>query len=142
MLRDAAKCPKLGVMLRLSLLVSLLALTACDAPVVGLWESDSKLGNGERNELELYSDATGDAKIWATTCKECNDWVRFKFDVVWEDQGAQFELDMECDEGPCTGSDFKMDCEVFEEAESGEEKMDCSGNGSWSGYAFDWQRGA
>lgn len=107
--------------------------------MVGFWESDGKLGNGERNKLEVRSDLTGEAEIWATTCTACNDWVEFKFDVEWEDQGLEFDLDMECDKGPCDGANFKMECEVIEESD-GAEKMDCKGDGSWKGYAFDWQR--
>jgi hypothetical protein len=127
-------------MLRLGFLSCLLLLTACDAPVVGLWESDAKLGNGERNKLEVIDDTTGDAKIWATTCAECADWVRFKFDFDWEDQGLEFDFKMECKDGPCDGADFKMECEVIEEEGTGEEKMDCKGDGDWASYAFDWQR--
>jgi hypothetical protein len=126
-------------MWRLALLACLLPLTACHAPAVGFWESDSKLGNGERNKLQLYDDLGGKAEIWATTCETCNDWVEFKFDVEWEEQGTEFDLDMECSKGNCDGSDFKMECEVIEE-DSGEEKMDCKGDGSWSNYPFDWQR--
>ncbi len=116
-----------------------LLLLACDAPVVGTWESDSKLGNGKRNKLETLSDNTGDATIWATSCKDCDDWVQFEFDVEWEDKGLEFDLKMECDKGPCDGDDFEMECEVIEE-DDGDEKMDCKGSGKWKSYPFDWRR--
>lgn len=127
-------------MSRLGVLGScLFLLCACDAPVVGFWESDAKLGNGKRNKLEVRSDLTGDATIWATTCTACTDWTEFKFDVEWEDQGFEFDLEMDCDDGPCDGANFKMECEVIEE-DDGTEKMDCKADNSWASYPFDWQR--
>lgn len=127
-------------MLRLGSLALLLSLSACSSPIVGFWESDSKLGNGQRNELDIFDDNTVEAEIYATTCKECEDWVKFKFEGDWEEFDLEFELDLECQEGNCDGADFKMDCEVIEEEGSGEEKMDCKGDGLWENYAFDWQR--
>jgi hypothetical protein len=115
-------------------------LVACDAPAVGTWESDAKLGNGKRNKLELLSDYTGSATVYATTCTACTDWTDFKFKVEWEEDGAEaVDLDMKCKSGPCDGNDFAMECEVVEE-EDGAEKMDCKANGNWDAYPFDWER--
>ncbi len=128
-------------MSRFVLLSGLLLLTsACDAPLVGNWESDSKLDNGERNKLEVFGDFTGEAEVWATSCRSCNDWTEFKFDFDWEEDGTEFDLEMDCDDGPCDGADFKLECEVIEEEGSGEEKLDCKGDGLWESYPFDFQR--
>ena len=112
----------------------------CEPPVVGFWRSDKELDNGKHNELDLYSDLSGEALIWATPSNDKGNWSKFEFDVVWEDLTDVFDLNLDCTSGPCDGADFYMACEVIEEESSGEEKLDCDANRHWKDYAMQWER--
>ncbi len=115
-------------------------LAACgDPPIVGYWQSDKKLGNGSRNKLEAYADYTGTAKIYATPANDPLTWIKFEFDVVWVDNELSFELDLDCDEGPCDGkaNDFDMTCEIIDE--EGVSYMDCEADKRWENYPFQWE---
>ena len=59
----------------------LLTVGCAKDPVLGDWESDRRLSNGEKNKLELLEDFTGDAEMWATPTSDPNAWFRFEFDV-------------------------------------------------------------
>jgi hypothetical protein len=130
----------------LAISVCLLALsTGCkSSPVVGFWQSDSRLGNGERNKLEVIDDFTGEAEIYATPAGDPNTWIRFEFEVSWEDLGQEFEFDLNCTDGPCVGKgdDFDMVCEALLIESDGEEldKLDCEGDKKWAGYPLQWER--
>lgn len=114
-----------------------LASVACTSPVSGKWRSDKTLGNGEKNKLEVFDDNKADATVHATPSGDPNAWVVFEFKANWEDQGEEFEFDMNCKGGPCNGDDFKMDCEVID-TDSGD-KMDCTADQKWSRYIFNWE---
>ena len=125
----------------------LLALaTGCASqPVIGDWESERRLGNNEKNKLEVYEDFTGDAEIWATPISDPNAWFRFEFEVAWwkEDGAGQYGFDLNCTEGPCNSDDFDMDCELIEiENDEGAplQKLDCEGEKKWENYPLQWQR--
>ncbi len=126
-----------------SFIVVALVLGACDAPVVGSWQSDKKLPNGSRNKLTVESDLTGSATIYATPANDHNSWTKFKFDVEGEEanDGYRFDFNMDCKSGGCDGADFKMKCEVIDTTdEDAPDKMDCEGNKRWDDYPFDWER--
>jgi len=116
-------------------------LVACDAPVVGEWESD-RLGNDEKNELFAYSDLTGEATIWVTPKDDLDNWIKFKFDLIWEDEGTEFDFEFECDSKSCSSDDdFKMECEVVEPDDNTEDRLDCkSKNSRWKSYPLQWER--
>ena len=115
-------------------------LAGCEAPIVGFWRSDKKLENGKHSELDIYSDGTGEAVIWATPSADRTVWSKFKFDVAWEDFTDVFDLNLDCKSGPCEGADFYMACEVIEEDSSGEDKLDCDANRKWKSYPMQWER--
>ena len=127
----------------LALMVAALAasflLGGCDAPIVGDWRSDKKLANGERNKLNIWSDYTGNAIMYATPAYDHTTWVKFKFDVVWEDETEEFDLKMDCRSGPCDGDDFTMECQVIDEGDDQLLKLGCDGNKKWSDYPLDWE---
>lgn len=114
------------------------AALGCNAPAVGEWRSAHKLGNGERNQLVVNSDQTGSAVVWATHPADANAWNKFRFDLAWEDFTEEFRFDMACRE--CAPESFKMRCIVVAPTDGTADKMDCKGDGSWTGYAFDWER--
>jgi len=114
-----------------------LASTACSAPVSGKWRSDKTLGNGEKNKLEVFDDNKADATIYAASKSTPDVWVEFDFDADWEDQGTEFDFEMQCDKGPCDGDDFIMECEVIDTDDG--DKMDCTANNKWSEYVFNWE---
>lgn len=126
-------------------LFSLLLLTACEAPIVGNWQSDAKLPNGERNTMTVKSDLLGKAVIFATPEWDHNQWVKFRFDIkgTEKDDGYRFDFEMRCTEasnGACIDR-FKMDCKVYDGDDNGGlDKANCKGNGTWAYYAFDWER--
>lgn len=125
----------------------LLALaTGCASdPVLGDWESDRRLSNGEKNKLELLEDFTGEAEMWATPLSDPNAWFRFEFEVEWwqEEGSGQYGFDFDCTEGPCNSDDFDMDCELIEvDDDEGAplQKLDCEGDEKWGDYPLQWQR--
>jgi hypothetical protein len=122
------------------LLPAALTLTACDAPVVGSWQSDVKLTDGSRNTMNVDSDLSGSAKIHATPASDTTAWVGFKFDFTGaeKDDGITWQFAMECVSGDCVDEDFKMDCQVIDEG-SDPVKMNCVGRGRWASYPFDWE---
>jgi hypothetical protein len=121
------------------------ALCACESPMVGDWQSDNKLPNGERNTMSVDSDLTGKAAIWATPNADHNYWVRFKFKLKGEekDDGFRFDFRLTCTDsgtGECIDR-FDMDCKVYDGDENnGLDKANCKGSGSWVFYPFDWER--
>lgn len=121
-------------------LLGLLGLSACDAPVVGNWRSDHELGDAKRNQLAVYGDFTVKATVFATSVSDPASWVEFRFKGVWQDEGEIFDFDLNCDTGICTKADeFKMECLAVEE-DDGDEKLDCTGDQLWSDYPLDWER--
>lgn len=116
------------------------SLAACDAPIVGEWRSDKKLGNGERNVLTVASDFTGTAEIFATPASNHALWNKFEFDVEWEDDVEEYDLTMDCDKGPCDKDDFVMECIVIDEENGEVEKLECKAGGEWAKYVFDFER--
>jgi hypothetical protein len=123
-------------------LVLFLCATGCESPIVGQWESDTELGNGEKNKLEVFKDFTAELTVFATPIGQPDAWMEFRFDGQWEDDDTEFDFEWECDGGACTEADqFTMECEAVEE-EDGDEKLDCRGaEGSlWRSYPFDFQR--
>lgn len=130
--------------LSLSLLLlafPLLGSIACGPePVTGAWRSTEKLGNGERNEMFIASDGSGDATLWATPEGQPDNWIRFDFNHDWEDKGSStFEMDMECDEDYCNGDDFTMECDGFDVGNN-TLVLDCKGDNKWGGYVFNWEQ--
>ncbi|MEZ4437527.1 MAG: hypothetical protein R3B72_00435 [Polyangiaceae bacterium] len=122
-----------------------LGLVACGGgpAVLGDWESDKRLENGEKNELELNEDYTGEAMIWATPASNPTLWTQFRFEVAWGFEGADYNFDLNCIEGPCNGDDFDMDCNVFlvDNGDGSEsEKLDCEGDKKWASYPLQWER--
>ena len=123
----------------------LLTVGCAKDPVLGDWESDRRLSNGEKNKLELLEDFTGDAEMWATPTSDPNAWFRFEFDVEWwrEDGTGQYGFDLDCTEGPCSSDNFDMECELIEvEDDDGLplQKLDCEGDKKWENYPLQWQR--
>ncbi len=116
-----------------------LAVAGCNAAVAGDWVSTDKLGNGQFNKLSAGSDKSADATIWATHPHEAS-WVRFHFTGTWSDSGGQFSFQLHCDGGPCTGADFRMDCQVIDEKNGEVNKLDCKANDKWQDYPFHWQQ--
>lgn len=115
---------------------------ACTSPLVGEWDSDRKIGNGKDNNMFIYSDGTGEAEIYAAPAgleADPGAYHRFDFEIAWTDEGSYFELDMECDKGPCDGADFTMECEVIR-LDDDREKLDCDGDKNWKRYVFNWER--
>lgn len=127
-------------MRRFVLPFALLSLTACSAPVVGEWLSDSKLSNGEKNRLTVYSDNTGDARVFATSKTDLQSYTKFKFTFDWEPDGDAFDFKMKCSDGPCDNDDFDMGCKVISESDDRADKMDCKGSDRWKDYPFNWER--
>ena len=127
----------------LGLSLSLLPFAVgCGSPLVGEWDSDKKIGNGKDNNMFIFSDATGEATIYAAPSGLEADpatYQRFEFDIEWTEVGSYFELEMDCSEGPCDGNDFTMECEVIR-LDDDREKLDCDGDKNWKGYVFNWER--
>jgi hypothetical protein len=119
--------------------IATLLLVGCEAPIVGDWRSDKKLGNGKRNKLHVWDDYTGQAIIYATPAYDPLTWVKFDFDIAWEDETEQFDLHMDCDDGPCDGDDFTMECEVVDEGDDKTIKLNCKANKKWKDYPLDWE---
>lgn len=114
--------------------------TGCTAPIVGNWESDKRLDNGEKSKLAVFDDFSGEASIYATSKADPATWVNFSFDFIWEDEVDEFDFAMECSSDNCgEGNDFTMECRVIE-VDSGAEKLDCSADGRWADYPLDWER--
>src|SRR5262245_33123959 len=130
------------VSMRLTLLAALLAVAGCKSVVVGDWQSDSELANGKRNELSVSSDGSAEATIFATPDNAHDTWVRFEFEADWEQDGDEYDFEMQCEQGQWVGNDFKMECQVIEEEEDGDHKLDCHGEAKWTNYPFDWERGS
>ena len=122
-----------------------LVLAACDAPVVGTWQSDVSLTPappwGTRNRMVVDSDLAGEAKIYAAPASDHTAWTSFKFEFTGEeyDDGITWRFAMSCVSGPCSNDDFKMKCQVVDEGNDGPIKMECEGNNRWAAYAFDWE---
>ncbi len=114
--------------------------SACDPPIVGFWESDNKLSNGKRNKMNIESDFIGEALIYATPKNDLNQWDKFKFDLIWEDEVEEFDIKLDCVSGPCDGADFIMECKVIDEGKDVVDKLECKANHDWADYPFDWQR--
>lgn len=132
-----------NVFLSIFLLPLLLALAACDNPVVGSWRSDKKLPNGQRNSLTVEDDLSGKATIYATPEYDHTYWVKFKFkfDGKEKDDGYRWDFDMNCSSGPCNGDDFEMECAVYDgDDNDGLDKLNCKGDARWANYPFDWER--
>jgi hypothetical protein len=127
--------------MRLAFLAAALVLGGCSSPVEGNWQSDTELGNGRRNEMSVSADGTAEATVFATPKDDRGNWVRFEFEAEWQQDGSEFDFDMECKVGPCDGNNFKMECEVIEEEADGDEKLNCAGSVKWQEYPFDWERG-
>jgi hypothetical protein len=123
------------------LLPASLALTGCDAPVVGKWQSDVKLTDGTRNEMTVDSDLLGEAHIHATPATNTVGWVSFNFEFTGSESedGMSWRFKMSCVTGPCNGDDFKMDCQVVDEGTDQPLKMECTANNRWAPYPFDWE---
>jgi hypothetical protein len=143
MARPSTLCSPPRLLLSL-LLPAALALAACDAPVVGSWQSDVKLTDGTRNMLAVNSDLSGDAKIHATPANNTLAWVSFRFNFTGteSEDGMSWRFYMSCassTSGPCNGDDFKMDCQVVDEGTGAPIKMECEGNNRWAPYPFDWE---
>ena len=121
------------------------ALVACDAPVVGSWESDVSLSPpppwGTRNKMTVDSDLVGDARIYATPSSDHAAWssLKFEFEGSEADDGLSWRFAMSCVSEACNGDDFKMDCQVIDEG-GDPLKMKCSGNHKWGAYPFDWEQ--
>ncbi|MBI4705811.1 MAG: hypothetical protein HY744_32355 [Deltaproteobacteria bacterium] len=115
-------------------------LLACGNPIVGEWQSEKKLGNGQRNKLVVNDDQSGEALIYATPATNHAEWHKFKFDLTWEEYADGFELAMDCKSGGCDHDDFKMTFEIVDEGGDDPYKMDCKANKSkWTKYPFDWE---
>ncbi len=114
--------------------------SACDPPIVGFWESDRKLSNGKRNQMSIESDFTGEAVIYATPTSDLNQWEKFSFDLIWEDEVEEFDIKLTCRSGACEDADFIMECAVIDEGKDVVDKAQCTASKSWSKYPFDWQR--
>ena len=127
-------------MQRTAIVFALPLLTACSSPLVGEWLSDSKLSNGEKNRLTVYSDNTGDARIFATSKVDLQSYTKFKFTFDWKPNGEEFDFDMKCSDGPCDNDDFDMDCKIIREGDNRADKMDCKGSARWKDYPFNWER--
>lgn len=134
----------LAVPLSLLVVAAASGTTACggDPPLVGSWRSDARLGNGERNELTVAPDFTGEATLYATPAGAPTTWVQLEFDLEWADEGREFDLDLDCQGDACNGDDLKMKCTIISEAPGEADKMDCDGEGKWSAYPLDWERDA
>jgi hypothetical protein len=117
-------------------------LTGCGSPLVGDWESDKSLPNGEKNEMTILSDGTGDAQVFATPQSQPDNWVEFEFDVDWEQDDEKFDVDMSCKKGPCDSDDFKMSCKVIDEDKGLTYKLECevTKNARWQTYPFGWEK--
>jgi len=116
-------------------------LAGCAASPEGDWQSDTKLGNGEKNEMSLTAgDMRGSATLWATRAGESS-FTEFEFDVEWQEKrNGEYEFDLECDSGPCEdgANDFEMECDFIETTTG--EKLDCEGDGRWSNAVLQWER--
>jgi hypothetical protein len=123
-------------------LVASSLLVGCGSPLVGDWESDKKLPNGDRNEMSILSDGTGDAKIFATPQSQPDNWVEFKFDLEWAEDAEEFDVDMNCKKGPCDSDDFKMTCVVVDEGDGSVYKLECkvTKNARWENYPFGFEK--
>ncbi len=120
---------------------STLLLAACDAPVVGKWESDKWVAD-KRNQLVVRSDNRGAALIWATPKTNLEAWKKFRFDVRWEeeDDGKQFDFALDCSSDNCF-DDFVMRCIVLSEGDDLPDNMDCrTRSDQWDDYPLDWER--
>ena len=126
---------------RLGLLVAASALLcACDAPVVGAWESDT-LGNDDKNHLTVDSDFSGKAELHVTPKNEPNNWRTIDFKLDWEDEGNEFDFALECDSDNCDGDDFVMECQVIEPEDGTEDRLDCKTNSDkWAEYPLQFER--
>lgn len=122
--------------------VSLLA-AACSNPVEGEWRSDKQLPNEQRNSMTVDSDFSGKATIYATPAFDLGAWAKFKFEFDGEekDDGYRWDFEMDCKSEQCNGDDFKMKCKVFSGDDNGGlDKLNCTGDGRWTDYPFDWER--
>ncbi|MEM6789035.1 MAG: hypothetical protein AAGA56_08840 [Myxococcota bacterium] len=115
-------------------------VVGCAASPEGEWRSEQILGNGEENEMSLEADGRGDATLWAVRTGDMA-FTEFEFDLEWSEQSDRtYEIDMECDEGPCDEgrNDFEMECD-FINTDDGE-RLDCEGDERWSGVVLQWER--
>ena len=75
-------------------LTLLCSMTACNTadPIVGEWQSDRRLENGERNQMFFYSDNSGEAEIYASPPGQPGVWLRIDFETEWtEFAGSEFD---------------------------------------------------
>jgi hypothetical protein len=115
-------------------------LAACGPNVEGDWVATERVGS-ERNEMTIDGDGEGEATIWFVVAYEGEYYLASAdFDFTSEIDGDDVEFDMECkstDLGPCGSAwDFTMDCKLKADGE----ELDCSGNGAWRDYDFEWER--
>src|SRR5437773_12410350 len=103
----------------------LLCLTAwgCHAPITGDWTSLDQLGNGQKNQLAVSSDNSGDAVVFATPENNHAQWVRFHFSASWRASDTNFDFQMRCDGGPCNDDDFEMDCQIVDQKNGESNKL-------------------
>lgn len=113
-------------------IAALLACTACAGlDLEGDWESTDTVG-GERNELAVDDNGRGEAVLFFYFD---GDLYKGEFDVKWEEKdNGDIEFELDCD-GP-SELDFTMDCEVNDD----EDELECTGDGGWRDYEFEWER--
>ena len=100
-------------------------IAGCEDPLVGEWEYD---GSGWDLELTIDSDETG-------VMKADDNGRESRWDVKWSEKGDDYELDLECHSGECTGSSDCTDCTL--DCALDDDKLEVTdGPGDWDGVKF------
>ncbi|MBW2530462.1 MAG: hypothetical protein JRI55_03220 [Deltaproteobacteria bacterium] len=123
-----------------------LSLCACsvvnayeDPALVGDWESEDPIANGERNQLEADLDGEGKATIFYTPD---NVYLhQDELDLRWEQTDEEeFEIELDCElstlfAGGCGAHDFRMVCDVKDDGD----ELRCESSHPYTGL-LRWKR--
>lgn len=106
----------------------------------GEWSSVEPIDQSH-NELALQEGGDGSATVYIfRTVDNKPQASPFSFELDWQEDGEQVEVDMSCLQSPfgeCEEEDdIRMDCDV----QSDPLEMDCDADGRWRDYDFRWKK--
>jgi hypothetical protein len=98
----------------------LLTAVGCVDPLIGNWRAEDRNDCGEKDEIAVFDDLTGDGALWAFTQNGC---IRCKFDFDATSRGdGRYDVDLDFDECHCDGDQSATaDCRL----KNGNDTLDC-----------------
>jgi hypothetical protein len=119
------------------------ALNAYEDPAaVGDWQSREATAGGRRSSMSVELEGDGSATLNYVLQSDPATALEDEFSLRWEQVGeSKFELRMQCETSSllgtgCASHDFTMSCAP----EGGGDELECTGNGIWATFNFQWER--